>query len=202
MRPPVAQVTPAVPVGAAAAWIGLSLFLLPAGSGPLRSLPVGPVADLVTGPVVAALEPSVRPLAPPSPALEPKLAAFASEATASVSHRRVAARRAQPRAVRPEVRQRLVPSHPSPPSSTPVVIPAAPQAAATPQVHGKSKALGKVRVHSPPSRSQPSGSRPPRGRDHSTEKEHGHAAGPPGPPDGGGNNGHDGDRLGGGGGGR
>jgi hypothetical protein len=199
MRPPVAQVTSAVPVGFAAAWIGLSLFLLPAGSGPLRSLPIGPVADLVTGPVVAALEPSVRRSAAPSHALELEPAALAPEATATVSHRRAAARRAHTPAVRPEIRQRSVPSHPSPPTSTPALIPVALQAAATPKVHGKAKALGRVRPHSPPGRSQPSGSRPAHDPGHSTEKEHGHAAGPPGPPDGGGNTDHGGDGLGGGG---
>jgi hypothetical protein len=200
MRPPVAQVTPAVPVGLAAAWIGLSLFLLPVGSGPLGSLPVGPVADLVTGPVVAALEPSLRLPTAPSHALEPELAALAPKAKASVSHRRAAARRAHPRAVRRDIPQRFVPSHPAPPASTPVLIPAAPQAAATQQLHGKAKALGRVRAHSPPGRSQPSGSRPAHRPDHSTEKEHGHAAGAPGPPDGGGNHtGHGGDGHGGGG---
>jgi hypothetical protein len=194
MRPPVAQVTPAVPVALAAAWIGLSLFLLPAGNGLLGSPPVGPVADLVTGPVIAALEPSLRPRAAPAHALEPELAALAPKAKASLSHRRTAAQRARPRAVRRDIPQPVVPSHPSPPTSTPVLIPAAPQAAATPQLHGKAKALGRVRAHSPPGLSESAGSRPAHRPDHSTEKEHGHAAGPQGPPDGGGNqNGHDGD---------
>jgi hypothetical protein len=199
MRPPVAQVTPAVPVGLAAASIGLSLFLLPGGSGPLRALAVGPVADLVTGSVVAALEPSVRPAGAPSHALEPELAALAPEAGASVSHRRAAAPPADTGTPRRDIRQRFVPSHPSPPSSVPASIPTPPQAAATPRVHGKAKALGRVRAHLPPGLSQPSGSSPAHGRGHATDRQHGHAAGPPGPPDGGGNHTGHGDEHGGGG---
>jgi hypothetical protein len=182
MRPPVAQVVPAIPVGLAAAWLGLSLFLLPTGSRPLRSLPVGPVADLVIGPVRAALEPSVRPSAAPAHALERELAAPAAEAGASVSHPRATARRAETGASRRDIRQRAVPVHPSPPTSTPVSVPAAPRAAATPRAHGKAKALGRVRGHSPPGRSQPVGRDPAQAPGHSADKEHGHAAGPPGPP--------------------
>jgi hypothetical protein len=191
MRPPVAQVTRVTPVGLAAASIGLSLFLLPAGSGSLRSLPVGPLADLVTGPVVAVLEPAVRPPA-----------ALASEAVASVSYRRPATRRAQPPAVRRDIRQRVVPAHPSSPTSTPVSVPATPgsvpatpQPAATSWGHGKAKALGRVvRGHSPPGLSRPV-SGPAHGPGHSAEKEHGGLVGPPG----GGDNhpGHGGDGHGG-----
>jgi hypothetical protein len=190
MRPPVAQVIPAIPVGLAAAWIGASLFLLPAGSGPLRSLPVGPVADLVTGPVVAALGPAVRPPAAASPALEPTPAARTTgKATTSVNHPRSAVRRAQPRAVRRDIPQRSVPAHPAPPTSTPVSVPAAPRAAATPRAHGKAKALRRVREHSPPGLSQSSGTGPVDGPGHSTEKEHGHGAPPSDSPHGGGNTG-------------
>ena len=193
MRPPVAQVTPVIPAGLAAASIGLSLFLLPAGSGSLRSLPVGPVSDLVTGPVVAMLEPAVRPPA-----------ALASEAVASVSQRRPATRRAQPPAVRRDIRQRVIPAHPSSPTSTPVSVPATPgsvpatpQPAATSWGHGKAKALGRVRGHSTPGLSRPV-SGPAHGPGHSAEKEHGGLVGPPGPPGGGDNHpGHGGDGHGG-----
>ncbi len=206
MRPPVAQVTPALAVGLATAWIVLSLFLLPAGSGPLRSLPVGPVADLVTGPVVAALEPSVRPPAAPSHALDPKPTTLAPEPTASVSHHRIAARSTETRTVRRAIRQRFVPVHPAPPTSTPVSVAAtpvsvaaAPQAATTPQAHGKGKALGPGRAHSSRGQSKPSQSPPEPGLGRSTE-EHGHGARPPGPPAAGdGDNGHGGGGHGGGG---
>ena len=185
MRPPVAQVTPVIPAGLAAASIGLSLFLLPAGSGSLRSLPVGPVTDLVTGPVVAVLEPAVRP---PD--------ALASEAVASVSHRRPATRRAQPPAVRRDIRQRVVPSHPSSPTSTPVSVPVTPQPAATSWGHGKAKALGRVRGHSPPGLSRPVSGRAHAG--HSTEKGHRGRVGPSGPTGGGDKHpGHGGDGHGG-----
>ena len=187
MRPPVAQVTPAIPAGFAAASIALSLFLFPAGSGSLPSLPVGPVADLVTDSVVAALEPAARPPA-----------ALASEATASVSHPRPATRPAQPQAVRRDIRQRVVPVRQSPPTSTPVSVPGTPQRAATSQAHGKAKALGRVRGHSPPGLSRPSRSGPSHGRGHSPEKEHGGPGGPPGPPGGGDTHpGHGGDGHGG-----
>jgi hypothetical protein len=195
MRPPVAQVTPAILVGFATAWVGLSLFLLPAGSGPLRSVPVGPLADLVTGPVVAALEPSLRPPAAPAHSLEWEPAALTPTARVSVSHGRAAARRVKTRAVRREIRPRVVP-----PPLTPVSVPAAPQAAATPRVHGKGKALGRVRGHSPPGRSQSSESGPAHGLGRSTEKEHRHGAAPPGLVDGRGNKtGHGGEGHGGGG---
>jgi|SRR5215208_1601471 len=188
MRPPVAQVTPAIPAGFAAASIALSLFLFPAGGGSLQSLPVGPVADLVTGPVVAVLEPSVRP---PD--------ALAAEAVASVSHRRPATRRARPPAVRRDIRQRVVPAHPSSPTSTPVSVPATPQpaqVAATSWGHGKAKALGRVRAHSPPGLSRPVSGRA--HARHSAEKEHGGPGGPPGPPGGGDTHpGHGGDGHGG-----
>jgi hypothetical protein len=192
MRPPVAQVTPVTPVGLAAASIGLSLFLLPAGSGSLRSLPVGPVANLVTGQVVAVLEPAIRPPA-----------ALASEAIASVSHRRPATQRAQPAAVRRDIRQRVVPAHPSSPTSPPVSVPATPgsvpatpQPAATSWGHGKAKALGRVRGHSPPGISRRVSG--PAHADHSAEKGHGGRAGPPGPTGGGDKHpGHGGDGHGG-----
>lgn len=187
MRPPVAQVTPALPAGFAAASIALSLFLFPAGSGPLQSLPVGPVADLVTDSVVAALEPAVRPPA-----------ALASEATASVSHPRPTTRPARPRAVRRDIRQRVVPVRQSSPTPAPVSVPRTPQRAATSQAHGKTKALGRVRGHSPPGLSRPSRSRPSHGRGHSPEKEHGRPGGPPGPSGGGDTHpGHGGDGHGG-----
>jgi hypothetical protein len=198
MRPPVAQVTPALPVGLAAAWIGLSLFLLPTGSGSLGSLPVGPVADLVTGPVVAALEPSTHPTQAPSAALKPRLGALAPAAAPKVSHRPVAAPPGPTRTARPGNRLRPVPTHPSPPPAEtpvpppPVSVPAPPQAAATPQAHGKGKALGRAHDHSPPGLSEPTAGPPAPGPGRSTE-EHGHPGGlPPGPPAGNGHDGHGG----------
>jgi hypothetical protein len=193
MRPPVAQVTPALPVGLAAAWIGISMFLLPTGSGPLRSLPVGPVADLVTGPVVAAPEPSAHPAAAPSRAVEPRLVAFAPEATPSVSHRPVASRLGPTRTARPAHRQRPVPTHPSPPpASAPVPAPTAPEAPATAAAHGKGKALQRGHAHSPPGLAKPSETSPVPGPGRSTE-EHGHSGGPPpGPPAGNGDHDHGG----------
>lgn len=190
MRPPVAQVTPALPVGLAAAWIGLSMFLLPTGSGPLRSLPVGPVADLVTGPVVAALEPSRHPNEVTSQAPEPRLVARAPAAAPKVSHRPALG---PTRTARPGNRRRPVPTHPGPPpAATPVSASAAPRAAAIQAAHGKRKALGRGHTHSPPGLAKHSENPAVPGPGRSTEK-HGHPDRlPPGPPAGNGDNGHGG----------